>query len=192
MPLSHFLFDSLFSTFSCCFYFLKNKVPKCSLMVRNSREILFLLFSLYFWPSQAHIPTPYFEGCRGRRGTHFIPSSLVIHLKRCLLIKQFKHLNQELSHLYSPCLSEFSVGFILHAASLVSVMTCFFSLALDPELMCYLLPLSCVCLFWGHLHLCFELLFYISMAKCHTFHLFPGHNFLVNVHLPFAVPIVSV
>lgn len=91
MPLSHFLFDRLFSTFSCCFYFLKNKVPKSSLMVRNSREILFLLFSLSFRPTQAHIRTTYFRGCRGRQGTHFIPSSLVIHFKRCLLIKQFKH-----------------------------------------------------------------------------------------------------
>lgn len=30
------------------------------------------------------------------------------------------------------------------------------------------------------------------MAKCHTFHLFSSNNFLVNVCLPFVVPVIAV
>lgn len=72
------------------------------------------------------------------------------------------------------------------SVALVSVMT-WFSLALVPELMFYLYCLASVgSTSISALNYCFHIL----TTKCHTFLLLPGNNFLVNVHLPLAVPII--
>lgn len=208
--LSHELFACVFSSIlsALCWsglLYTEAHSLRCLFLIVSFSNYLLLLF-LKKWGAQVQscgwefsgetfpfIPTldqtsPLRALRRGWGAAHFIPHSLASHLKRHLALSpsRWSVLHQEPFRSCSPSPRGLAAAFILCA---ISQWPWFlwrpnFSLVLVPELRFDLLPLS-HSLLRAPPSRPWTTAWYI-----HSFSSFSSNNFLVHVHVPFAVPVI--